>query len=147
MVVKWDGKTGLFQPPNAPGPQPMPPPVVKQLNEEMFRNLFTLLLSDRVEGRTMNALSDTVVEISDKAGNTAKLTLDPATGLPATLQYKAMGPQGPADVQNVYKDFREVGGVQVAHLMQIQQGGKTVSEIKYETITVNTGVKPEEIMK
>lgn len=78
MLVKWDGKTGTFQAPNVPAPMPMPAPVVKQLTEELFRNLFTLSLSDRVEGRTVNALSDTEFEISNKSGNAAKLTVDPA---------------------------------------------------------------------
>ncbi len=147
VLVKWDGKTGTFQAPNVPAPMPMPAPVVKQLNEELFRNLFTLSLSDRVEGRTVNALSDTEFEITDKSGNTAKLTVDPATGMLVKLAYKAMGPQGPSEVENIYKDWRDVNGVKAPFLVEINQGGKKSSEIKYETIVVNAGVKAEEIMK
>jgi len=149
VIVKWDGKSGVFVAPNAPGPMPMPPPVVKQLNEELFRNMFTLLLSDRVEGRTINALSDTEVEISDKSGNSTKLAMDPATGFPAKMTYRAMGPQGPSSVENVYKDVRETspGGLKAAYVIEIYQGGTKSSEIKFETIVVNAGVKPEEIMK
>ncbi|MBI2688404.1 MAG: insulinase family protein [Acidobacteria bacterium] len=148
VLVKWDGKTGTFQAPNAPGPMPMPSPVAKQITEEMFRNMFTLLLSDRNADRTVNAISDTAVEITDKSGNAATLTMDAATGLPAKLSYKMMGPQGPSDVESIYKDIRDIGGgVKAPFLVEINQGGKKASEIKYETITANTGVKPEEIMK
>ena len=147
VLVKWDGKTGTFQAPNRPGPVPMPAPVVKQLNEELFRNPFTLLLSDRAADRTINALSATEVEISDKSGNNAKLTVDPATGLLAKLSYKAMGPQGPSEVENVYKDWRDVSGVKVPFLVEIYQAGKKASEIKYETIVLNASVNSEEIMK
>jgi hypothetical protein len=126
----------------------MPAAVAKQITEELFRNMFTLLLSDRVADRTVNALSETEVEISDKSGNSVKLAMDPATGLPAKMSYQAMGPQGPSVVENVYKDVREVGGgVKAAFVVEINQGGKRSSEIKFETIVVNAGVKTEEIMK
>lgn len=147
VLVKWDGKAGVFQAPNAPGPMPMPPQIAKQLQDEMFRNLYTLLLSDRVADRTVNAVSETEVEIADKAGNSVKVGLDKATGLPATMTYRMMGPQGASEVQNVYKDWRDTDGLKTPFLVEIMQAGKKSSEIKYETITVNTGVKTEEIMK
>jgi zinc protease len=147
VIVRWDGKAGTFQAPNAPGPMPIPPPIQRQLSGELFRNLFTLLMSDRVAERTVNALSPGQIEISDKSGNTVKVAVDPATGLPAKLIYRMDGPQGPADVENHYKDWRETGGIQAPYLVEIYQAGKKASEIKYETITVNAGVKPEEIMK
>jgi hypothetical protein len=50
-------------------------------------------------------------------------------------------------VVNVYKDWRDVGGVKAPFVVEIMQGGNKSSEIKYETIVVNAGVKPEEIMK
>jgi len=147
ILVKWDGKAGTLQAPNVPAPMPIPPPIQKQINEEMFRNLVTLLLSDRVADRTVNATSDTEVDISDKSGNAVKLTLDAASGILTKLTYRSMGPQGPSEVENIYKDWRDVGGFKTPFVTEIMQGGQKSSEIKYETITVNTGVKLEEIMK
>jgi hypothetical protein len=147
VFVKWDGKAGTFQAPNVPAPMPMPPPIQRQLTEELFRNLFTLLLSDRNADRAVNAVSDTEIEITDKSGNSAKVTIDPATGLPATLSYQMQGPAGPSEVVNHYKDWRDTGGVKAPYLLEIFQGGKKASEVKYETITVNPDVKTEEIMK
>jgi len=147
ILVKWDGKSGTLQAPNAPGPMPIPPPIQKQINEELFRNLFTLLLSDRDPDRTVNAISDTEVDIGDKSGNAVKVTLDAATGMLTKLAYRSVGPQGPSEVENIYKDWRDVGGFKAPFVIEIMQGGQKSSEIKFETVTVNTGVKPEEIMK
>lgn len=146
VLVKWDGKAGTFQAPNVPAPMPIPPPIQKQINEELFRNLVTLLLSDRAADRTVNAISDTEVDISDKSGNAVKVTMD-AKGMLAKVSYRMMGPQGPSQVENIYKDWRDVGGFKAPFAIEIMQGGQKSSEIKFETITVNTGVKPEEIMK
>lgn len=147
VVIRWDGKTGTIHPPNQAAPVPMPAPVQRQIAGELFRNIYTLPLSDRVAGRTVNALSETAVEISDAEGNKATLTIDPATGLPAKISYRAAGPQGVAEVENFYKDWRDAGGWKAPYLVEIHQGGKKASETKYETITINSGVKPEEIMK
>ncbi len=147
VLVKWDGKAGTFQAPNAPGAMPIPPPIQNQLKEELFRNLITLLQSDKVAGRTINALAANLIEISDKSGNSVKVKIDPATGLPASLAYRMNGPQGPSEVENIYKDWRDVNGVKAPFLVEIMQAGKKASEIKYETITFNSGVKTEEIMK
>ncbi len=147
VLVKWDGKAGTLTAPNAPGPMAIPPPVQKQLKEELFRNLYSILLSDRVADRQVNAVADGVIEITDKGGNAAKVTIDAATGLPAKLVYRAVGPAGPSDIEKHYKDWREAGGVKFPYLVEIWQGGKKASEIKYETVTVNSGVKSEEILK
>jgi len=147
VLVKWDGKAGTFQAPNVPAPMPIPPPIQRQLSEEMFRNVVTLLTSDRAADRTVNALSDTEVEISDKGGNSVKVAMDAATGMLAKITYRMMGPQGPSQVENVYKDWRDVSGVKLPFAIEIMQGGQKASDIKVETITVNTGVKIEEIMQ
>ena len=147
ILVKWDGKSGTFQAPNVPAPMPIPPPIQKQISEELFRSLYTLLLSDTAADRTVNAISDTEADISDKGGNAARVTMDPATGMLAKLAYRSMGPQGPSEVVNIYKDWRDVGGFKMPFLIEIMQAGQKSSEIKFETITVNSGVKPEEILK
>jgi hypothetical protein len=146
-IVGGTYKAGTLTAPNAPGPMAIPPPVQKQLKEELFRNLFSILLSDRVADRQVNAVAEGTIEITDKAGNAAKVTIDAATGLPAKLVYRAVGPAGPSDIENHYKDWREAGGVKFPYLVEIWQGGKKASEIKYETVTVNSGVKAEEILK
>lgn len=147
VVVMFDGNAGVMIAPNAPGPMPMPAEVQRQVRDEIFRNLFSLLLSDRIEGRTLNGLSDTEMEISDKEGRTVKMTLDPASGLPALLKFEMPGPQGTAAVETVFKDWREVSGIKMPHLVEMMQGGRKAGESKYETVTINSGVQLDEIMK
>jgi zinc protease len=147
VVVMWDGKAGTVIAPNAPQPMPMPAEVQRQVKDEMFRSLFSLLLSDRTPGRTVSALSATELEIADKEGHTVKVVMDAATGLPAAVKFEMAGPQGPSASETLFKDWKEVAGVQIPHTVEIMQGGRKVGESKYETVTVNGGVQPDEIMK
>jgi len=144
VIVAWDGKTGKFMAPGQAAPGDMPPPIRGQLLGELFRNLVTLLST---EGRTMNAVGPETVEISSADGQSTKLVIDAATGLPAKQIYRMQSPAGMADVENIYKDWREVGGIKLPFLTEIHQAGKKVSEAKVETATANSGVKEEDILK
>jgi len=147
VIAAFDGKSGFLVAPGAPGPQPMPAPVLKQVSDELFSMLVTLVQSDRMAGRTVNGVGENRVEISDGNGKAARLEMDPATGLPAKLIVEAMGPQGKVDVERQFSDWREVGGVKFPHKTVILQGGKPAGTTLSETIQANTGVTLEEIMK
>ena len=147
VIAAFDGKSGFLVAPGAPGPQPMPAPVLKQVGDELFAMLVTLLQSDKIAGRTVNAVGDNRIEITDGGGKAAKLEMDPATGLPAKLIVEAMGPQGKMEVERQFSDWKDVNGVKFAHKTVILQGGKPAGTTISETITTNTGVSLEEIMK
>ena len=147
VIAAFDGKSGFLVAPGAPGPQPMPAPVLKQVGDELFAMLVTLLQSDKVAGRTVNAIGENRIEITDSGGKAAKLELDPATGLPAKLVVEAMGPQGKMEVERQFSDWKDVNGVKFAHKTVILQGGKPAGTTISETISTNTGVSIEEIMK
>ncbi len=95
----------------------------------------------------MNAIGENRIEITDSGGKAAKLELDPATGLPAKLVVEAMGPQGKMEVERQFSDWKDVNGVKFAHKTVILQGGKPAGTTISETISTNTGVSIEEIMK
>jgi zinc protease len=147
VIAGFDGKSGFLVAPGAPGPQPMPPPVLKQVGDELFAMLVTLLRSDTIAGRTVNAIGENRIEISEAGGKSAKLEMDPATGLPAKLIVEAMGPAGKMEVERQYSDWRDVNGVKFAFKTVILQGGKPAGTTISETISTNTGVSIEEIMK
>src|ERR1019366_2880749 len=88
--VFFQGESGWIATPQ--GVQNLPAAVIKQVQGEVFRELFGLALSDRDPGRTVVATGDNALEISDKQGNSIKIELD-ASGLPAKLMYQgeAMG--------------------------------------------------------
>ncbi len=147
VIAAFDGKSGFLVAPGAPGPQPMPAPVLKQVGDELFATLVTLLQSDTMAGRTVNAIGDNRIEITAGGGEAAKLELDPATGLPAKLIVEAMGPQGKMEVERQFSDWKDVNGVKFPFKTVILQGGKAAGTTISETITTNTGVSIEEIMK
>jgi hypothetical protein len=95
----------------------------------------------------VNAVGENAIEVSDGGGKAAKLEMDPATGLPAKLIVEAIGPQGKMAVERQYSDWREVNGVKFPFKTVILQGGKPAGTTISETISTNTGVSIEEIMK
>jgi hypothetical protein len=80
MAIYFDGSTGWLVSPQ--GSMPLGGPVLKQAQGAGLRNLFTLLTSDRNPDRKVNAGGPGVVEISDKTGDLAIVSVDPKTGMP-----------------------------------------------------------------
>ena len=62
---------------------PIPEPERKQVGFEIFRMWFPLLASAADPNRDDRGRGNGAIRISDKAGNSLVLTIDPATGLPA----------------------------------------------------------------
>ena len=62
--VFFNGQGGWMASPQ--GTQNLPPPLIKQVKGELFREIFGLALSDRDADRTVNAVGDNELEISDK---------------------------------------------------------------------------------
>lgn len=139
ISVYYDGKTGWIAAPQ--GVQPLPAGVAKQAEGEMFRHFTSLWLSDRDGERTVNLVAPDTVEITDKQGNWARLTLDARTGLPAKQGYR----QGANDLEEVFADWKTVEGLQLAHRVTILQGGKKAGELVLSEIKLNTGLKAEEL--
>lgn len=131
IVVYINGDAGWLSTPQ--GTQDMPAEIVKQAQGEVFRNLVTLILSDRVAGRTVNAVSANTVEISG-GGQVARLEFD-ASGLPAKLSYTEAGQP---ETSEAYSDFREVSGVK----LPFKAGPGTIS-----AYTINSGITAEVIGK
>ena len=55
------------------GVQNLPPPVLKQIHGEAFRQIASLALSDRDADRTVNQTADGVLEISSKDGESVRI--------------------------------------------------------------------------
>lgn len=146
MIVYSDGKSGWMSGPQ--GLQPLPAPYLKQVREELFREYFRLLLSDRVPDRTVNSPGGDVIEISDKDGDSIQLFVDQKTGLPAKEVYRSAGPMGPpADVEVMFDDFTEADGVKAPKKITINRGGAKFAEINITDYKLNSGMKAEELSK
>ena len=114
----------------------------KQVLGDLFRSWFRLLLSDRIEGRTVNAVDSTSVEISDSTGQQCKVEFDPETGLPRRVTYdtpQAIGP--PLYTEDLYQEFREIDGLKLPVKIVINQGGKKFADTSVMDFKLNTGLK------
>jgi predicted Zn-dependent peptidase len=141
-----DGRAGWIAAPQGSGP--LAGAQLKQVQGDLFRLYFRLLLSDRIEGRTVNALDDTTIEIADTAGQTARLELDAATGLPQRVLYDAARAGGlPIPVEEAWADFQEVAGVKVPRGITVMQGGRKYAEVKVTDFKVNSGIQLQELQR
>ena len=106
------------------------------------------MLSDRDASRTVNAVPKNAVEISAKDGETVKLEFDEATGLPAREIYRESGMGGgPAEMEEVYSDWRDAGGLKLPFKITILKDGKKFAEAIVSEYKFNTGIKAEELSK
>jgi zinc protease len=146
VIAYTDGTSGWLSTPQ--GVMPMTPDVLRQAQGEMFRRFTRLLLADREEGQTIAAVDDHTIEIAGPNGQSARLELDPATGLPAKETYQAPGAGGaPIEVVQTFSDWREAGGFKLPFKVQLEQGGKHAADIIVSDYKFNTGLTVEEISK
>ncbi len=146
IIAYTDGKSGWLSLPQ--GVMPMPPPVLKQAQGEIFREWFSLVLSDRDRSRTVNAAGPNAVEISTAEGERVRVEFDERTGLPIRQIYKETAMGGPpSEVKETYSDWREVDGIKLPFKVLIEQNGKKSGEAAVSEIKLNTGIKAEELSK
>jgi zinc protease len=140
VIAYINGNAGWLSTPQ--GTQDMPAEIVQQAQGEAFRNLVTLMLSDRVAGRTVNAVSPNAVEIAG-GGQVARMEFDLA-GLPSKLIYTDAGQ--PETVES-YTDFRDVSGLKLPFKSTVQQAGQPAGVSTISAYTINTGITAEVIAK
>jgi hypothetical protein len=120
----------------------------KQVLGDLFRVYYRVLLSDRLEGRSVNAIDENTVQISDATGQVASVEFDPQTGLIHRVSYdfpQAAGP--PIYSEDVYEDFRDIGGVKIPFKITINQGGRKFSDVLVKEYKINTGLNATELAK
>jgi zinc protease len=96
---------------------------------------------------TLDGKQAEVVAISDPAsGLQTKVFIDPTTHLIVAKQFVAaiMGP--PTETEELYSDYREVGGVKIPFKSVTRQAGKTRVQLTASEVKINPGV-PESAYK
>ncbi len=147
VIAYTNGTTGWLSSPMQ-GMMMMPPDILKQAQGELFRRLVGLVLSDRDSSRTVSAVDDHTVEIDANDGQSARLEMDPATGLPAKASYQAPGVGGAmVEVAQIYSDWRDASGFKMPYKAETQQAGKKVSDVTVTDYKFNTGLTEAEISK
>jgi zinc protease len=137
-----DGKTGWQVAPQ--GTRPLPPAELKQVQDEVFRNLLRVMAADRDSSLKVNAVGGNMVEISG-GGQSVKIAFDESTGLPEREVYQQAGPTGPASIEEILMDWRDVDGIKIPFKVTIQQDGKKFGDAVVQEFKINTGLKAEEL--
>jgi zinc protease len=144
--VYYDGRTGWIA--ASQGSGPLAGAQLKQVEGDLFRVPYRLLLSDRDADRQVNAIEDHAVEISDNTGQVAQVFLDPQTGLVSRLRYETVTVTGPPSaVEEAWEDFREVQGLKVPYRIRITQNGQKFAEANVNGYEINSGLKLQDLQK
>ena len=145
VVVFYDRKTGWIVSPQ--GAAALTRPIVEQVEQEMFRNLLSLVLSDGMRGRIVTGVDANTVEIVSGA-NKVRLTFDGTTGLPAKISYMTSPMAGaPVEVVETYSGWKAVNEVMLPFEYVIDQAGKRFAEGQITSYRVNSGLKIEDLSK
>ena len=143
--VYSDGTSGWLS--GMQGVQNLPPPVLKQIQGEAFRELTSLALSDRDPNRTVSEVADGVLEISSKDGENVRITVDEKTGLPAELAYKQSPGEGGTAVEEIFSDWRDVDLLHLPFQWQVMQSGKKFAGVMVQDYKINSGLTAEALGK
>ena len=143
--VYFDGTSGWLA--GMQGVQTLPPPVIKQVQGEAFRELAALVMSDRAADRTVNYAGDGAVDISSKDGQSARLTVDEKSGLPAKLGYQQGAGEGGNAVEEIFSDWRDVNGIHLPYQWTIMQGDKKFAALTVQDYKINSGLTADVLGK
>ena len=119
---------------------------------EVFRNTFNLLRAEgefsvQFEKREKVGESEAEVLLIRKESESVRLFVEPASGRLLKKAYRGIGLGGPADIEQTYSDYREVGGVWVPFRVEITQNGFPILKMALTEIKFDTGVNPAELAK
>ena len=143
--VYSDGTSGWLS--GMQGVQNLSPPILKQIRGEAFRQIASLALSDRDPNRTVNLTSDGLLDISSKDGESVRITVDDATGLPAKLAYQQTPAEGGAAVEEIFSDWRDVDGLRLPFQWSVMQNGKKFAGVAVQDYKINSGLTAETLGK
>ncbi|MCJ7578557.1 MAG: insulinase family protein [candidate division Zixibacteria bacterium] len=150
IVTVFDGEKGWMMSPQ--GTQDLPESQLKEVRSEFFRSHFHLFLADDLKAQFMGeeSLEDKKVDvilISDPAGNQLKMYVDQMTHLPLKESYQGTTMMGPATVEEIFSDYREVSGVKTPFSITSLANGQKIAETKILEVNFNTQIDPELFIK
>lgn len=136
----YDGKQGWISTPQGDGP--LTGAQLAQVQGDLFRLYFRILLSDRLPGRTVIGRNSGNVDIAGPGGEAVHVTFDGTTGLPQGIAYEAVHVAGPpVQVEEAFSDYREVDGIRMPFRIVITQGAEKFADVTVTEVKMNTGLK------
>jgi len=145
MLQGYDGQTVWMKTPR--GVEEAPASVRGEVESQFFHDTIALVRGFDSGGLVVQSLGSSAdslegVAVSDPARKLqVKLFVDPKTSLPAKKIYTGSLMGAPGELEEVYDDYREVGGLKLPYHIVINQGGKKKIEQKVKEIRINPGVE------
>ena len=150
VVIVFDGERGWQK--GAAGRRDLPDEAAKQIRAELARN--NLLIGpppdpafvrysgrDEVAGRPVD-----VVQIADVGGTLVRLFVDSETHDVLKQMFVGDTPQGLAQVEEIFSDFRETGGYRWYHRRQVLRNGAPALESTRSNLRVNAGYEQARLL-
>ncbi len=125
---------------------PATPEQLKESRKEYFRNtILTLksadspnytasyLNSDQLDGKPVN-----IIQLVSNDGDASyKMAIDPQTNMPAGKYYFGQTMTGPANLVEIYSDYRDVNGIKIPFKIRYESDGKKVMELVLSECVIN----------
>lgn len=138
IISFFDGEKGFLKAPQ--GEQPLTPPIINQLKNQLARDYFSVLRSNDNPGSSVNFVKDGELEIQQASGSAFKLFYNPATNLPQKLSFS----EGGMEATYAYEDFKQVDGITVPGKQVVTQGPQSTTQVIVEW-KFNTGLTVEKL--
>lgn len=148
MVQGFDGQAMWMRTPQ--GAQDMPASQRGELEGGFFRDTISLLRNHENPAYTVQALGPSEVDgkpaegvaVSDPARKLQlRLWIDPKTNLLVKKTYVAALLGAPGEIEEIYSDYREAGGLKLPFKILLNRSGKKFGEQTVTEIKINPGVE------
>ncbi|MFQ5776434.1 MAG: M16 family metallopeptidase [Terriglobia bacterium] len=149
VSLVFDGERAWQETPR--GVQDLPPAQVEELRKTIARSLEILLLEAHegkrtvqfLESASVNGSKADVILVTDQTGEAVKLYVGKNTGYTLKKINPGRSPfSGPVEEEQIYSDFRSVGGLTVPFKILTLHNGKKAREGSVQSYEVNVGVDP-----
>ena len=148
-VQVFDGASAWMRDPS--GTHDVPQPMVRALQSNLRRDTVAALLAV-VDGRLnarqlLDARDDHgalrfAIELSGPDLDPTILYVDPETSLVVKQSYLSGGGRGQPLVEELFSDYRDIDGVQIAFTTAVRVGGQSVLERRVTGFTINAPLSP-----
>jgi len=151
IISFYDGKTGWMQTPQ--GTRDLPDAMKKMVHGQLVRNTLNLLRAEggyavQFEKREKVGDADADVVVLSKDGETVRLFVDASSGNLLKKTYRGQFFAGaPADLEEIFSDYREVSGVRVPFRTIVNQNGEKFLDSTVSEVKLNSGADPAELAK
>ena len=143
-AVFYNGKIGWLGAPGAVAP--LPSAMLGQVRGELFRLPFRLALSEQDPARQISDLGGNVLQLTEGDKYGIRIYLDPATGLPQRLLYRAdYGGGVSVSVEEQLADWKDFDGIKWPTRIATKRNGRRADDLTVKEAKFNTGLRAADL--